>query len=70
MLTALLFCWFTATTPVGVSHPSLHHQAGDASGTGCLDVRARCWDAAAMALVDPALQGWLPPLIGPDEVGG
>lgn len=43
-------------------------QAGDASGTGLLDVAARVWDPKLAALVDPQLQEWLPSLIGPDEV--
>jgi sugar (pentulose or hexulose) kinase len=43
-------------------------QAGDASGTGLLDVSARVWDPKLASLVDPQLTQWLPTLIGPDEV--
>jgi hypothetical protein len=43
-------------------------QAGDASGTGLLDVAARCWDGRLAAMIDDKLMACLPPLIGPDEV--
>lgn len=45
-------------------------QAGDASGTGLLDVAARVWDPKLTSLVDDQLMGWLPTLIGPNEVRG
>lgn len=41
--------------------------AGDASGTGLLDVAARRWDARAAAAVDAALLDKLPRLLGPSE---
>lgn len=43
-------------------------QAGDASGTGLLDVASKAWDPKLAAMVDDQLLGWLPRLIGPDEV--
>lgn len=43
-------------------------EAGDASGTGCFDVHARAWDSHAIAAVDEAIAGWLPPIVGPDQV--
>lgn len=51
-----------------VCPPLAFLQAGDASGTGLLDVAARVWDPKLAALVDPQLQEWLPSLIGPSEV--
>lgn len=45
-------------------------EAGDASGTGLLDVASRVWDPKLAALVDPQLSTWLPTLIGPDEAVG
>jgi D-xylulose kinase len=38
-------------------------EPGDASGTGWLDVRERRYSARALAAIDPALAGKLPPLI-------
>jgi hypothetical protein len=43
-------------------------QAGDASGTGLLDVAARVWQPQLAAMIDDQLASWLPRLIGPDEV--
>ena len=44
--------------------------AGDASGTGWLDVAARTHDRAAMDLVEPALHGWVPRIVSADAVAG
>jgi sugar (pentulose or hexulose) kinase len=44
-------------------------QAGDASGTGLLDVAARHWDPRLTAMIDDKLLACLPRIIGPDEVG-
>eukprot|EP00955_Chlamydomonas_euryale_P081216 363545-Chlamydomonas_euryale.AAC.3 len=41
--------------------------AGDASGTGLLDVSARAWDGAAATRVDARARGMLPPLLAPSE---
>lgn len=50
--------------------PSLLYllQAGDASGTGLMDVAQRCWDARLAAMIDDKLAGCLQRIIGPDEV--
>lgn len=45
-------------------------ECGDASGTGFFDVRARRFEAAAMAAIDARLAGMLPELLPPDAVGG
>eukprot|EP00878_Enallax_costatus_P004137 GHUV01004366.1.p1 GENE.GHUV01004366.1~~GHUV01004366.1.p1 ORF type:complete len:482 (+),score=108.10 GHUV01004366.1:309-1754(+) len=45
-------------------------EAGDASGTGLLDVTNRCWDPKLTSLIDDQLINWLPKLIGPDEPVG
>ncbi len=37
-------------------------ECGDASGTGLLDVRNRCWSSAAMDAVDPPVAAMLPEL--------
>ncbi|KAF8057263.1 xylB [Scenedesmus sp. PABB004] len=42
-------------------------EAGDASGTGLMDIAARRWDPALAAMIDEQLLGWLPPILGPDE---
>jgi sugar (pentulose or hexulose) kinase len=42
-------------------------QAGDASGTGLLNVMKKQWDKEAVSLVDERIAGWLPQLVGPDE---
>lgn len=42
-------------------------EAGDASGTGFFDVRARAFDEAAMRAIDPRLAECVPPLVAPDE---
>jgi xylulokinase len=43
---------------------------GDASGTALLDSRKRTWSSKICALIDPALESYLPRLIGPDEIAG
>lgn len=43
---------------------------GDASGTALLDVRRRTWCRAAIAAIDPELEGKLPPLGGSDRPAG
>ncbi len=43
---------------------------GDASGTALLDSRKRKWSSKICALIDPALESYLPRLIGPDEIAG
>ncbi|WIA21904.1 hypothetical protein OEZ85_004273 [Tetradesmus obliquus] len=45
-------------------------EAGDASGTGLLDVAQRCWDARLAAMIDDKLAGCLQRIIGPDESVG
>ena len=45
-------------------------ECGEASGTGLLDPESRAWDGAAAAMVDAALLGKLPPLIGPCDAAG
>jgi xylulokinase len=46
-------------------------ECGDASGTGLLDTKARCWDTAAISMVDPLLRQRLPPLLQrPNDVAG
>jgi xylulokinase len=45
-------------------------EAGDASGTGLFDVRARRFDDRAVEAVGPALAARLPPLIGAGEPAG
>lgn len=41
-------------------------EAGDASGTGFFDVRARTFDAAAMEAIDARLAACVPELVAPD----
>ena len=43
-------------------------QAGDASGTGFLDVAGRCWESRAADLVDPKMRALLPQLLKPNQV--
>jgi len=43
---------------------------GDASGTGLLDIRNRCWSKRAADAVDPGLLAKLPPLRSPEEGAG
>ncbi|GHU07496.1 xylulokinase [Spirochaetia bacterium] len=43
---------------------------GDASGTALLDVRNRKWSEKTCALIDPAVIGYLPPLISSDKSAG
>lgn len=45
-------------------------EPGDASGTGWFDVKARRFDPAAMAAIDPRLPGMLPPLLAAGEPAG
>ena len=45
-------------------------EAGDASGTGLLDVTARCFSAAACDATAPGLLDLLPPLVAPGEPVG
>jgi xylulokinase len=45
-------------------------ECGDASGTALLDVRQRCWSAAAAGAIDAGLARALPPLIGSHEPAG
>jgi xylulokinase len=47
-----------------------HMEYGDASGTGLMDIRRRRWDEKALAAIDPALAGKLPPLSHPREPVG
>jgi D-xylulose kinase len=42
-------------------------EAGDASGTGFFDVRARTFDAQALEAIHPRLAGCLPPLVPHDQ---
>jgi xylulokinase len=48
--------------------PVLLLQAGDASGTGLLNLSNRQWDTDAIALVDKRVASWLPPLVSHNEV--
>jgi xylulokinase len=43
---------------------------GDASGTGLMDIRKLAWHKAAVAAIEPALEGNLPPLRHPAEPVG
>ena len=45
-------------------------EAGDASGTGWLDVRTRAWSSTVLRAIDPErdLHAALPPLVAPDTV--
>lgn len=45
-------------------------ECGDASGTGFFDPRARSFDEAAMAAIDPGLAAMLPPLRAAGELAG
>lgn len=45
-------------------------EAGDASGTGYFDVRARCWDSGALRRIGAGVEAWLPPLIDPSIPAG
>ena len=40
---------------------------GDASGTGLMDIRRRCWHGEAIAAIDSGLEAKLPPLRHPAE---
>lgn len=48
----------------------LSMEFGDASGTGWFDPVARTFDATAIAAIDPALAGRLPPLRAPGALAG
>ncbi len=43
---------------------------GDASGTALFDVRSRSWSSWICSLVDPKVEGCLPPLLRPEEAAG
>ncbi len=43
---------------------------GDASGTGLMDIRRRCWHKEALGAIDPELETKLPPLRHPAEPVG
>lgn len=47
-------------------------ECGDASGTGLMDVRERCWHRGMLRAVDPDrdLETCMPPLIGAGDSGG
>ncbi|MGQ9801127.1 MAG: xylulokinase [Candidatus Saccharicenans sp.] len=47
-----------------------HMEYGDASGTGLMDIRNRCWHQEALRAIDPELEGKLPPLSHPAEPVG
>jgi len=40
---------------------------GDASGTGLMDIRKRCWHREAIQAIDPELESKLPPISHPAE---
>ena len=44
--------------------------AGDASGTGWMDVATRAHDRAAMDVVDPGLHAWVPRIAPADAIAG
>jgi xylulokinase len=50
-----------------ISHQSSLWQAGDASGTGLLDIETRQFDPKLIEQIDPALGEMLPPLLGPND---
>ncbi|MDD8030609.1 MAG: xylulokinase [Acidobacteriota bacterium] len=43
---------------------------GDASGTGLMDIRKRCWHQEALKTIDPSLKEKLPPISHPAEPVG
>jgi xylulokinase len=45
-------------------------EAGDASGTGLMDVRRRSWSSEAIRAIDPHLADFLPPISAPDDSPG
>jgi xylulokinase len=45
-------------------------ECGDASGTALMDVRRRCWSAAAIGAIDENLQDWLPALQSSAKAAG
>ncbi|HAR36923.1 MAG TPA: xylulokinase, partial [Acidobacteria bacterium] len=47
-----------------------HMEYGDASGTGLMDIKNRCWHQEALRAIDPELEGKLPPLSHPVEPVG
>jgi len=48
----------------------LHIESGDASGTGLMDIRRRCWQQDVINLIDPELINKLPPLTPSEEPVG
>ncbi|HPU94488.1 MAG TPA: xylulokinase, partial [Candidatus Saccharicenans sp.] len=48
----------------------LHIEFGDASGTGLMDIRRRCWQQDVINLIDPELINKLPPLTPSEEPVG
>lgn len=47
-----------------------HMEYGDASGTGLMDIRKRCWHPEAIQAIDPELENKLPPISHPAEPVG
>ncbi|MDI6848714.1 MAG: xylulokinase [Candidatus Saccharicenans sp.] len=47
-----------------------HMEYGDASGTGLMDIRQRCWHPEVLQAIDPELENKLPPLSHPAEPVG
>ncbi|MBC7350032.1 MAG: xylulokinase [Candidatus Aminicenantes bacterium] len=47
-----------------------HMEYGDASGTGLMDIKNRCWHQEALRTIDPELEGKLPTLSHPVEPVG
>ena len=47
-----------------------HMEYGDASGTGLMDIRSRCWQDEIINIIDPELRAKLPPLSHPQEPVG
>ncbi len=47
-----------------------HMEYGDASGTGLMDIRKRCWHPEAIRAIDPELEKKLPPISHPAEPVG
>jgi len=85
-LTAPKVAWLAETEPAtlaAAAHVVLPHDyvnyaltgelatdAGDASGTGYWDARAKAYDLSKAASIHPDLPSWLPPVLGPDaELG-
>lgn len=47
-----------------------HMEYGDASGTGLMDIKNRCWHLEVVRAIDPELEDKLPPLSHPAEPVG